>query len=407
MADVWVKTGTFTTPSSGTTVIDITDKGNNAKAIHCWGTINTSDDTTQVHAEHWHGFSDGTNERAAMHNAQQGADNTRRSSSTTDVIHIIDPTDDTEHVAGSAAMNANDVTITYDTFTAGHIVHYMIFGGTDVEAVVGDVGADASPLTGVGFTSDLILFACTGEQYPAASQYSYQSFGVAHDNGSSIDQWCLFGFQDDNSSAIRGSILRTGEFVGQIDLDFAAWKATVTVIGSDGFTWTGSNGDHFQFMCLDFSGEAVDIGTFTKPTGGAPATGAFPDLGFTPQAYLVASASEINETDGVENNCRESVGAYDGSTQHSTIQTAQDGDNTDAHSRSHASELLMISQDLDTNGVQASGTAQAITDSTPDIEWNPNTAAATIIGYFAIVEQVVPPSGRLLLLNPPRMGGEL
>ena len=36
MADVWYKTGQFQTPASGTTVINVTDKGTNPKAIHFW-----------------------------------------------------------------------------------------------------------------------------------------------------------------------------------------------------------------------------------------------------------------------------------------------------------------------------------------------------------------------------------
>lgn len=390
----WIKTGQFTTPASGTTVIDITDKGNDAKAIHLYCTNNNSLDVNQIHAAMNHGISQGSVDRSMLHNTDQtSSTNTRRSNSDSLVLDIEDPTDDSIiFIISAAAMNANDVTLTYSDFTAGHIVNYVIFGGDDCSVFVGNVLSNDtnSPFTGVGFQPELVIAICSGNAANNQSQHSYQSFGVSD----GTNEWVLFGYQGDNLTTSKGSVLVENQIAGQMDLDYTDWGVTILAMNSDGFTYenvptadTGGS-DVFFVLCVTFGGTlGIDIGTFTKSTGGAPVTQQMPDLGFTPQFYYLASACDTGTSQTNTNNCREAHGSYDGSDGQSCIQTAQQSDNTDAHSRTHASEVLQISQDLDTDGVQASATPDAITDSTPSFEWNPNTGAATIIGYYALEEE--------------------
>lgn len=392
----WFKTGTFTTPASGTTVISVTSRGTNPKAIHLFCTNNTSDDANQIHAAMNHGFSDGSVDCSVLHNTDQtSTTNTRRSNSNTLALDVELPTDDSALFTITAvAMNVNDVTLTYGSFTVGHIVNYVIFGGTDCQAFVGTVNSNdaSSPFTGVGFQPEFVIAICTGNAANNQSQHSYLSFGVS--DGTS--EWCLMGYQGQNLTTPKGSVLIENEIVGQHDLEFADWGATILAMNSDGFTYenvptadTGGS-DVWYVLCISFGGTlGIDIGTFTKSTATAPVTQQMPDVGFTPQGYFLASACDVGTTQTNQNNCRMSYGAYDGDDGQSCIETAQDADNTDAHSRSHSSEVLQITQDLDTNGVQASATPDAITDSTPSFEWNPNTTAATIIGYYAVQEESV------------------
>ncbi len=391
----WIKTGQFTSPASGTTVIDITDKGNDAKGIHLWCTNNTSLDTQQIHSVMNHGFSDGTNDRSILHNTDQAAItglNTRRSNSTTLVLSLENPPDDVVLLTiTAAAMNANDVTLTYGTFTAGHIINFTIFGGSDCSVEVGDTPSNdaSSPLTGIAFAPEFGLYMTHGAAANDQSQFSFQSFGVSD----GTNEWCLFAFQGANSPDNKGSVLIENEVTGQMDLQFADWGATILAMTSDGFTYenvpTADTGgtDIFFFLLVSYAGTRdVDIGTFTKVTGAAPVTQQMPDLGFTPQAYFLASANDVGTDATAANNCRVSFGAYDGDDGQSCIETAESGaaDAANSHSRTHASEVLQISQLLNTVGIQASATPDAITDSTPSFEWNPNTSAATIIGYYAL-----------------------
>lgn len=387
---VWVKTGSFPVPASGSSVIDVTSHGTNPKAIHVWFTWANSNDVNRAGALFAHGFSDGINHRAWMANRESNATiNTQRNNSITNMLHGQDFANVLD-VSATAAMNVNDVTLTYSNQAETLILHYVIFGGSDVTAVVREMAASSSPHTGVGFTSDLILFGCSGNAFTNASVHGFQSFGVARDNGVSIDQWCLFSYFGDDDLDTLGSGLNAVDFVGQYaDGDFTAWQAQITVIGTDGFTWTGSNADEFVALCLNFGGvAAVDVGTFTKATGAAPVTQQMPDVGFTPQQYFLGSAFNTAVDLTTNRDCRLAFGAYDEVTGagHSAIATGDNVTGTDAHSRSHNSEVLQISQNLNANGVQSSATPDAITDQTPSFEWNPNTADAFHIGYYAIEE---------------------
>ncbi|MCH6552005.1 MAG: alpha/beta hydrolase [Planctomycetes bacterium] len=100
-----------------------------------------------------HGFSDGTNERAIMHNAEQGVSNNLRQSVINASILIVDPTSDAILVQGNITLNVDDVTIVWTVRTVDFRIIVEIWGGADGGAVVGDVGADASPLTGLGLAN--------------------------------------------------------------------------------------------------------------------------------------------------------------------------------------------------------------------------------------------------------------
>ena len=389
---VWVKTGTFTTPASGTTLIDTSYHGEGPVAIHMWGSWANSNDANRANALSWHGFAAGGVYRSlAITSQSAGSNNTQRQGSNTSAILVMDPADDSLDVLSTAiAFNNGDITITYGTFAAGFIVHYVIFGGSDVSASVREHTVSSSPHTGVGFQSDLILFVCNGNVIPASSIHSYQSFGVAT---AGIDQWTHFAYMGDDDLDSIGSALAPAFNAGQYNVDFTNWTTTITAIGSDGYTWTGTNADELISLCLNFNGAVtVDVGTFTKSTGGAPATQALPTLNSVPQMYFLSTSSEILTTINVNRDSRIAHGAYDHFSQagHCSMLTRDNSTATDAHSRSNDSETLQHSQNLNVSGVQSSATSQQITDTTPDLEWSPNTAAAEHIGYYAIGQEATP-----------------
>lgn len=393
--DIWFKQLVIAVPVSGNTVIDTTDKGLNAFGVHvAWG-INTVNQARQDDYTFGHGFSDGTNFRAIMHNAEQNEDNNHRASSDTVSILIKNPVNDDVLVAATITLQATTVTIVYSIQTAGLRINVEIWGGLDGGAVVGDVGADASPLTGLGLAhGDLFLMSTSGEQIPASSQFAYQSYGCSHDNGVSIDQWSLLAYAGDNDVDFKGSALVEGIIAGQYDVDFADWTMTITAQSGDGATWTGANVDHVAFMMLDLDGTGVAVGTFQKATAAAPASQNLPDLGFTPQAYSLATASEILQTTNVDRPCRQSFGAFDGDgaagrTGRSIISTSAAQVNTDSYSFVDDESVLMTSQTLTAGGgvPDARAKASSVMNSTPEIVWNPNTATADWIGFYALEQK--------------------
>lgn len=404
MSDVWYKTGQFTTPASGTTVIDVTDKGTNPKFIHVWFSRVTADDTIQAHQGWGHGMSDGIDHDAMTITAQDGANTTDRDGRNANLFLINDPTDPDgadDVLASTVAMNANDVTISYTTFTVGYRIHYEIWGGTDVTVNMLQHNADAatdSPFThSLGSKPDLIMMMTLGQAHPASSIHSYQSFGIANDNGTSIDQWVQWHFHGDTDTDFVGSSLQSGFSAGQYDVDFADWDLTITAISTTTFTWTNTGSgltDDIVTAVLNFQGGdpvGIKVGTFQKSTATAPATQAMPDFGFTPAGYAVASCNFDTESKTTDRIAAPSFGAYDGNTQTSALTVGTAQSNTDRASQSRNNEVLQGSVALQASGIQWSGTAQAITDATPDIEWNPNTTGATddvFIGFYGIELQV-------------------
>ncbi len=404
-ANVLFKSGVVSTPASGNSVVDVTDRGEDPFGIHLSWTDNTADNTIQAHAELGHGFSDGTNHRAVMHNAQDAASNNFRQSSITAAILVVNPVDDTILVEGTVTFQATTFTLVFTTVAIGFQIHYEVFGGSDGAAQVADVGADASPVTALGMTNgDLLLGATSGEQFPASSQFAYQTFGVAHDNGVSIDQWALFKYMGDNDEDFTGSALEAGQFMGQYDVDFADWTIQITALSGDGFTWTGTNADHFAYMILDLGGLLVDVGTMTKTIAASPATHTFPDLGFIPQGYSIASASDVSDDRTVNQAMRGSFGSFDGSgTGHSINAIVTVSVNTPRDSLSSSDNVINMGQDFGGGNVQSEGQAQAITDSQPQIIFDPNTNQAEIIGYYALEAgaAVLQASGTIALVITP------
>ena len=120
---VWYKSGLVVTPASGNSVVDVSDKGSDPFGVHLSWTDNTADATIQTHAELGHGFSDGTNHRAVMHNAQDSASNNLRSSSITAAILVVNPVDDTILVEGTITLQATTFTMVFTTVAAGFQIH--------------------------------------------------------------------------------------------------------------------------------------------------------------------------------------------------------------------------------------------------------------------------------------------
>ncbi len=382
----WVLTGTFVTPASGTTVITTTSKGSNAKGILLWATHNTSNDTAQVETVDMHGMSDGTNDRAGMAFAGQAVNNTHRASHETACIYMFNPVSETATIVGTAEMNVNDVTITYSTFESGVIIHYVIFGGIGVSAFVTSENANTSPVSGVGFQPTLLFASSDGAAAGSSSEQAFLSLGCSD----GTDDWTCLTYRGDDARDNMGSVLIADHLAGQRAAEFTPWEMGSIVFNSDGFSHDNPNADSVRYLFLRFENESCKVGKFTKSTASAPVSQSF-SPGFIPQAYGMASCNNTSDSNAAgDENCILAFGCYDGTTQHCTLTTTELNDNTDAHQRSNDAEFLELSDDIDTDGVQSSATAQAITDSTPEVEWDPNAASAVHIGYWAIEEILTP-----------------
>lgn len=381
MAAISTKKGTFTTPS-GTGTDAITGVGFTPKALILWGVPVTSE-SVAVHAAAWTGFTDGTNDKVIMVASENGVTDTRRDINQSACLSILNADNDTPvAVATLSSFDGDGFTLSYSSTTTGYVVHYIALGGADLTAEVGQTGASASPVTGLAFQPEFVFTMSAGLALGgAASQHAIHA-GLGCFNAT--DEWWLATYQGQNDNANKDSILLTSGFTGQLFTGAMTWEASFSAFTSDGFSWTGSNADGFYYLALDLNGAGTDIGNFTKSTATAPASQDLPDLGFTPQIYGLATGSKTSQSVTAD-GCAASMGAYDGTTQGLTFRTDPNSA-TNADQRQNASNVLATGT---SNAVfDALGTAQAITDATPTIIWDPNNAVADIIGYWAFESSV-------------------
>jgi len=398
MADIKIARGTFSTPGS-TGNFNVTGLGfDDCEFVFCHATQVTSNDSNTAAVGHMMGITDMTNDRCCVHASSDTVHNTLRRAVNDAFIRGVNGDSDTpDYIATMVGAITDGFQLNFSSVAggSGFIVHYFAVGGADANAVVGTQSFGAGSVTGVGFTSDLVgcISVCSANEN-VDEQYSFMSLGFAHDNGSSIDQWVAAIYGSDGTGSGTGdnkhSLLVDGTFIRQLGAEYTAWNAVCTVIGTDGFTWTGGNADDVYYFCLDLAGTGVYVDTVAKETGAAPDTQTLPDFGFTPQAMLLASCSELSgAAETADNNCRFSVGSYDGSAQGCSITTELNSSNTEQWQRSMNDRAIALSDDLGT-AVDAEGTVQSFTDSTPDIIWDPNNSEADLIGFVGFTSQGTP-----------------
>lgn len=376
--DVVTATGTFSTPGS-TGNASVTGVGFRPKAVILYGVPVTSE-AVAVHSAQWIGFTDGTDQRVVGVVSDNGVADTIRYRNVANVMQMINgPSDTPVNQAALSSFDADGFSLNYTTATSGYIVHYIAFGGADLQADVGQEAANSSPENDVAFQPDLVFVTTAGLGAGSGTDAStLTSFGVFNDN---LDEWFVGGFHGINATTNRDSVTFTSAFSGQYWETGLNWSSSISSILADGFTWTGSNADVFYWLALDVGGLQTAVGNFTKSTSTAPVLQSLGNIGFTPQLIFMGSGTEVDETPNTNNNMRMTFGAYDGGTQSSVTRTDQAGA-ANADQRSNSGKILGLSQ-IDAAFV-AEGVMQPFSDSSPDILWSSNNSSAYIIGYFAI-----------------------
>jgi hypothetical protein len=372
--------GTFTTPSS-TGTDSITGVGFTPKALLLWGAPVT-DENAAVNACAWSGITDGTNHYAVATASEDGVADTRRDTSETACLNILNADSDTLlAVADLDSFDSDGFTLDYSSTSSGYVVHFIAFGGSDLDVEAGATAASASPVTGLSFQPDLVFVISGCVSTPGGSDFTTTAQFGCFDG--SLNQWWIGATSDSNGTGNRSSTLRTAAFCGQYAAEAMTWETAVTAINSDGFSWSGSNADRFYYLAFSTGPWGVKVGNYAKTTATAPASQDLPDLGFIPQIYGMVTASRTS-TSLSNNGVAATMGAFDGTRQGLIFRTDPNND-TDADMRSNDDNVCCTGN---TTGAAFSslGVAQSISDSTPTIIWNPNDSQAELIGYWAIDE---------------------
>jgi len=360
-----------------------------------WATKAITEGTSAVDAIYSYGMTDGTNDRVATAKAEDGSTVTDRFQSELNVILLQNPTTDVRDIAVShVSMNGDGFVINVGTNTNSEAVlvkYFAIAGVTNI--VVADVDVDLSPVTGLGFQPNLLIVMCAGQAGgEIGSIHGLSNFGCAERFSGTTRQWrnCMFQGEDDRV-AISSTIVSDG-FIGQVYNGTLNWSLSLTTFDTGGFTWTGTDGvDNMSYMAIELpSGIEAFAGVQAKSTASAPATQTLPNSTFTPQSYILCNGHDTVDGTPTQQSALFSIGAYSevGTSSQFNISVATEiTTGTQADCRADATNVVI--ETALGGGTVAEAVPQAITDSTPDIIWDPNTATADFLGYLAFESDVI------------------
>jgi len=357
-----------------------------------FSTGSTVEGTSAVDSRFSYGMTDGTTDHCATVTAEDGvATHTERRSNITQILNMMNAASAVQDITVThVSMNSDGfvINIGANINSEAILVKYFAIGGT-TNLVVGESAANAPGLTvtGLGFQPNLLLAMNSGQV--AGSQTSmhglYNVFGCAERFSGSTRQWRHVGFFGEDDRAQSSSSVHSDGFTGQVYNGGLTWSISLATFDTGGFTWTGTNADGFQYMAIELpTGIEAFAGVQTKVTGAAPATQTLPNSTFTPQSYILCNGHDTTTTP-TQQSAFTSIGAYSqpGTASQFNVSVASEiAAGSQADCRADATNALI--ETALGGGTVAEAVPQTITDSTPDIIWDPNTATADFLGYLAL-----------------------
>ena len=294
-------------------------------------------------------------------------------------------------VANLSSFGANSFTLSWTTGAgAGTLYNYLLLGGTDItnaNLIEGTIPATTPAsvgYTGMGFKPDFIfLFGCGNANVLGTGNNAPISFGMGT---SSSARGTSGSFQTHFASPAAGASSQSSSFVYRA-LNTTSTNSSVgdlVSMDTDGFTinWTTVVSTSRLFAALGLKGGRYKVGNYNKSTGGAPASQGVTGVGFSPSVVVQFSIHNVT-TAGFTALQNVSFGATT-SLSHVNGWAWQKSGTLPAVADRYidATNMLMLGTGPSTADATAAFTsldADGWTES-----WNPNSAVADQIMYFAI-----------------------
>ncbi len=374
--DIKSARGTFTTPAT-TGNHAVTGVGFRPKAIMFWGVPRT-DENAGSDATQFIGFSDGTRNKVSSIKSEDAVNDNGRTQDNYAIHLRSNVSSDLLARATISSFNSDGFTLNYNVATTGYVIHYIAFGGDDLTARVDEKLVSASPLSGLSFAPDIMFLSTAGWTTPANDDtHGIHSYGVV---GKS-NFWHRGSHQGSNNTT-KDSWLTNTACLSQTYNNGVSWQMTSCSLTSDGMSWSGTNGDEFNYLALNLGGNSAKVGTFQKETTGT--SGATQDLtgwGFSSDAAIVGFASAGKTSMTRSDHCHFTHGSYD-STNQGMVGMGDANASTASKSIQNNDNAITI---INTGAViQAGGTASQLDDDGVRLTWSPNNTSAYYIGYWAI-----------------------
>ncbi|MEX0748585.1 MAG: hypothetical protein WD074_00980 [Candidatus Saccharimonadales bacterium] len=294
------------------------------KAIIFWsaGEAPTANGTWGDHLYHTVGFTSGPTESYSVSGASQDAVGTSNSSRSiaAKCIHRSSVSSGTRDEADLSSFDADGFTVNWTTSSGATSpeIMFLAIGGDDVLARAvnwtSPTSTGSKPVTGVGFTSDLVLHTHSGSAgaLPISSPLMYGNIGAMDSSG---NEWVNSIYtQDAQTTSNTARYQRTDKCLAFSDSTGVNEEANYASMDADGFTlnFTSALSSAYQCISLCLSGISARSGSFTPNSSTYSVSG----VGFRPEAMLFSMTYQQPSTP--QPNAAWSLGASDG-TNHRAV----------------------------------------------------------------------------------------
>ena len=308
---------------------------------------------------------------------------------------------------------------------AGMTVNYLLVGGDDVEAKVGNFSTltttggglpAAQGITGVGFQPDGLLMGYVGGvgALPLSLDSAAITFGVA--DGVGAGSICLV---DQDAQAVTNN--HCGQLNDAILSDFdistgaVTRKAVPASMDADGFTLTFTSNFNAAtpVVYLAIKGLSVKVGSFNKDTGGAPDAQSVTGVGFEPSAVLMFSHQRVHATTSAA-GVRLGFGGSDGTNRRSIAMQSEHNNTTSQANEITKTDKVFIVCNNDTPAIDAEADLSSFDADGFTLNWTTNHAEATEILYLALAsagafpcdKKIIHLADHLFALDSPELSGD-
>ena len=337
------------------------------------------------------GFSDGTTSHSIATSSDDGLATSNASRRQSDALFTMVLPDE-NHSSTAELDSWNDTSFTIDWTKNDpwpYRLNYMIIGGADVSAKVINWNTPTSTgnfsVTGTGFVPDTVLHLYQGLG-PATlpTQWSAAVFSLGAMDGAG-NQWASFYRVTDNASTsdtVRG--LETDSAIYRNWSGTADTRATYYSMDSNGFTVNFSVVPSTARLMgsLALEGLDIDVGSFTKSTGSAPASQAVTGVSFQPEALFLTGVQSTATS--FADHARHGLGMTDGVAEFATAGQDADNETTTIVDREMSLDKVYVKIDNKTQTIDAEAELTSFDAGGFTLSWTTNDAVATEIVYLAV-----------------------
>ncbi len=389
------KVGHFTKSIGGAPASQaITGVGFQPKALILWTSGGTADGTIQTQAtldaRGSLGFvssSATADQYAAGFEADTAGNGGRRL--TQKAILLLNAAGTVVSEASLSSFDSDGFTLSWTTNSTSEtqVIHYLALGGTDVQAKVISISAAATTgnfaTTGAGFQPNALLSigSLTLGSLDLGNTPTLVRLGAAV---SAANRWAVSAASWQSTSSQAWRYHRNDRFILQVTAD-GATSAEIDHVSmdADGFTLNNVAGTAARAGILALRVPVVALGTFVKPTGGAPAVQATLANTALSKVVLLCSDQDINRSNvASQTGARFGLSAFTDVEAESSVMGIPDAPNPLTFSYLEKSGKAAVKINNATPAIDAEATAAFGGDGFT-LTWNANDAVATEYGYVA------------------------